>query len=109
MERGSYELSESLCENKFLLYLNLTGNAIGNEGLSYLLPAIAQCNTLYTLNISSNEITSGPLRQTVLRDKMRQGFTLRHVNDTDWNSLKQFKHTYKSDEEEKVEKKRYKF
>lgn len=41
MERGCYELSESLSENKFLLYLNLTGNAIGNEGLSYLLPAIA--------------------------------------------------------------------
>ena len=41
MEKGAYELAEALSVNRFLLILNLTGNAIGNEGLSYLLPAIA--------------------------------------------------------------------
>ena len=40
MQKGAYELAEALACNKFLLILNLTGNAIGNEGLSYILPAI---------------------------------------------------------------------
>ena len=56
MEKGAYELAEALSVNKFLLILNLTGNAIGNEGLSYLLPAIAQSDTLISLNLTSNEI-----------------------------------------------------
>lgn len=59
MEKGAYELAEALSVNKFLLILNLTGNAIGNEGLSYLLPAIAQSDTLISLNLTSNEITGG--------------------------------------------------
>ena len=46
MARGAYELSEALAVNKYLIILNLTGNGIGNEGLSYLLPAIAQSNTI---------------------------------------------------------------
>lgn len=45
------------------MFLNLTGNAISNEGLSYLLPAIATSNTLISLNLTSNEISSGPIRQ----------------------------------------------
>ena len=40
MEAGSYELAEALAVNRFLIILNLTGNAVGNDGLSYLLPAI---------------------------------------------------------------------
>ena len=40
MEKGAYELAEALAVNKFLLFLNLTGTAVANEGLSYLLPAI---------------------------------------------------------------------
>ena len=79
MERGAFEFSQSLPENKFLLFLNLTGNAIANEGLSYLLPAIAQSNTLISLNLTSNEINSGPIRQQVLKDKQRQGFSVRFV------------------------------
>ena len=71
MEKGSYELSEALATNKFLLYLNLTGNAIANEGLSYILPAICQCKTLEKLTLSSNEITSGPIRQTVLKERLK--------------------------------------
>lgn len=69
MERGAYELSQALSCNKFLLFLNLTGNAIGNEGLSYILPAIAESNTLVRLDLTSNEITSGPVRQLVLKEK----------------------------------------
>jgi Ran GTPase-activating protein (RanGAP) involved in mRNA processing and transport len=63
MERGAYEISKGLAVNKFLMFLNLTGNAIANEGLSYLLPAIAMSNTLTSLNLTSNEINSGPIRQ----------------------------------------------
>ena len=59
MEHGAYQLAEALSVNKFLLILNLTGNAIGNEGLSYLLPGILQSNTLVSLNLTSNEITCG--------------------------------------------------
>lgn len=40
MERGAFELSEALASNYYLLILDLSGNAICNEGLSYLLPAI---------------------------------------------------------------------
>jgi len=46
LERGTYELAEALSINRFLLILNLTGNGIGSEGLSYLLPAIAQSDTI---------------------------------------------------------------
>lgn len=92
MERGAYELSEALAVNKFLIYLNLTGTALNNEGLSYLMPAIVQSDTLVTLNVSACEITSGPIRQTVLRDKIRDGFTSRNVStDGQWDSLKPFK------------------
>jgi len=62
MEKGAYELAEALSVNRFLLILNLTGNGICSEGLSYLLPAIVQSQTLVSLNLSSNEITSGPIR-----------------------------------------------
>ena len=46
MERGAYELSKALAVNKYLIILNLTDNGIRNEGLSYLLPAIVQSNTI---------------------------------------------------------------
>ena len=91
MEKGAYEFSQFLAVNKFLLFLNLTGNAIANEGLSYLLPAIAQSNTLISLNLSSNEITSGPIRQQVLKDKVREGFTVRFLKENEWESLNPFK------------------
>jgi len=91
VERGSYELSEALSINPYLMILNLTGNGIGNEGLSYLLPAISQSNTLVSLNITSNDITSGPIRQVVLKERIRQGFTTRYVNDTGFTSMQKFK------------------
>ena len=71
MERGAFELASALAVNKYLIFLNLTGNSIGNEGLSYLLPAIAHCGTLERLDISCNEITSGPIRQLILKEKAR--------------------------------------
>lgn len=71
MERGAYELSEALAVNKYLIILNLTGNGLGNESLSYLLPAITQSKTIVSLNLATNEITSGPLRQYVLKDRIR--------------------------------------
>ena len=46
MHRGSYELAEALAVNKFLMILDLTGSAVGNEGLSYLFPAILQSGTI---------------------------------------------------------------
>lgn len=52
MEIGAYELAEALSFNKFLIILDLTGNSIGSEGLSYLLPAIEQSKTLISLNLS---------------------------------------------------------
>lgn len=67
MEQGAYELSEALAINKYLIILNLTGNAIGNEGLSYLLPAIVQSGTIESLNLTSNEITSGPCPRFILK------------------------------------------
>ena len=73
MEMGAYELAEALSINKYLLILNLSGNAIGNEGLSYLLPAIAQSETLVSLNLTSNEINSGPICRSVLKNIQRQG------------------------------------
>ena len=42
MERGAYYIAEALAVNKFLLYLNLSGTALNNEGISYLLPAVVQ-------------------------------------------------------------------
>ena len=105
MEKGAYELAEALSVNKFLLILNLTGNAIGNEGLSYLLPAIAQSDTLISLNLTSNEVTGGQIRQITLREKMRQGFTSRKVKDSNFTSLRSFKKGIEDPEE----KKRYKF
>ena len=51
MERGCYELAKALPVNRFLLILDLTGNNICNEGLSYLLPAIVSGQTLQCLNI----------------------------------------------------------
>ena len=91
MERGALELAEALATNKFLLYLNLTGNAIANEGLSYILPAVAQCNTLERLNLSSNEITSGTIRQTAYREKIKTGFGSKIIDFTAFPSLKPLK------------------
>ena len=68
MEVGAYELAEALSVNKYLLILNLTGNAIGNEGLSYLLPAMAQSDTIVSLDLTSNEIIPGSIRQSVLKN-----------------------------------------
>ena len=73
MEQGAYELAEALSINQYLLILNLTGNAIGNEGLSYLFPAIVQSDTLLSLNLTSNEINCGPVRQSVLKNNIRLG------------------------------------
>ena len=42
------------------MFLDLTGNSIGNAGAAFLLEAIAQSNTLLSLNLSSNELTGGP-------------------------------------------------
>ena len=91
MEHGAYELAEALSVNKYLVILNLTGNAIGNEGLSYLLPAIAQSDTLISLNLTSNEISTGPVRQSVLKNNHRLGYTHSFVRDRNWTSLKPFK------------------
>ena len=79
MERGAYELSKALAVNSNLIILNLTGNGIGNEGLSYLLPAIVQNDTIESLNLSSNEITPGPIRQLVLKDRIKQGQANNHL------------------------------
>ena len=87
MERGSYELAEALAINKFLLILNLKGNGISDEGLSYLLPAMTQSNTIVSLDLSACEITSGPIRQLVRKEKVRQGFTTRNVNESNFPSL----------------------
>ena len=91
MDMGAFELAEALSINRYLLILNLTGNAIGNEGLSYLLPAIVQSETLVSLNLTSNEIISGPICRSVLKNIQRQGQTHRLVHDKDWSSLKPFK------------------
>ena len=96
MEHGAYELAEALSVNKFLVILNLTGNAIGNEGLSYLLPAIVQSNTLISLNLTSNEIVTGPVRQSVLKNNQRLGYTHSFVRDRNWASLKPFKFQFGS-------------
>ena len=71
MERGALKLSQALAVNRFLLILNLKGNGISNEGLSYLLPAIAQSDTLQSLNLSQNEITAGMIRQNLLKDSLK--------------------------------------
>ena len=87
MERGAYELSRCLAVNKFLLILNLTGNAIANEGLSYILPAIDHSNTLISLNLTRNEITSGPVRQIIHKERVRQGFGAHYVNERTFDCL----------------------
>ena len=69
MERGAFEIANALLANKFLIYLNLTGNAIGNEGLSYLLTAVLHGDTVQRLDLSNNDITTGPIRQQVLKEK----------------------------------------
>ena len=109
MEQGAYELAEALSVNNYLLILNLTGNAICNEGLSYLFPAIVQADTLISLNLTSNEITSGPVRQAVLKYKNRQGYTHSNVQDrSNWSSLKPFRlHGAENMNGEESEKKRY--
>ena len=108
MEQGAFELAEALSVNNYLLILNLTGNAIGNEGMSYLFPAIVQANTLISLNLTSNEITSGPVRQAVLKYKNRQGYTHSYVQDRNWQSLKPFKfHGTENMSGEESERKRY--
>ena len=106
MERGAFELASALAVNKYLIFLNLTGNSIGNEGLSYLLPAIAHCGTLERLDISSNEITSGPIRQLILKEKARQGHVNPFFQDLDFRALMPFKNN-RLMEEDQGEIKRY--
>ena len=108
LERGAYELSEALSENKFLLILNLTGNGIGSEGLSYLLPAIAQSNTIQSLNLSSNEIRPGAFRQNIRKDREMKGFSSHRVYlDKEFYSLKPLEH-HKIENDDLKEKKRFK-
>ena len=106
MERGSFDLSDALEMNRFILYLNLTGNAIGNEGISYILPAIAKSNTVRSLNLTSNDITSGPIRQLIQKEKQRQGLSSKYVDLQMFPSLAPFKHG-RSIDEDKKDKNRY--
>ena len=53
-------LARVLATNKFLLFLDLTGNSIGNKGATILMEAITKSNTLQSLNLASNELEAGP-------------------------------------------------
>lgn len=57
MEVGALHLSQALRVNKFLTILNISGNSIGNEGLSYILVAMLENQTIVDLDLSNNEIT----------------------------------------------------
>ena len=44
-------------KNRFLSFLNLSGNRVGDKGIQLMLAAIAKGNTMISLDISQNYIT----------------------------------------------------
>ncbi len=54
-------LGNAISTNRTLIYLNLSGNTIGNEGFELLIPGVQANNTLLEFNISANHITDTEL------------------------------------------------
>ena len=53
---GVRDIENVLKTNKFLEYLNLSGNSIKNDGVKYLMCGLNMNDTLKYLDISKNEI-----------------------------------------------------
>ena len=51
-------MKEILMKNKFIQYLNLEGNILGDQGIYQLSKGLKFNNTLQDLNLSNNEITA---------------------------------------------------
>lgn len=55
---GITSLESVLRENKFLEFLDISGNSLKNEGLKIISRGLDNNKTLYYLNVSNNEITA---------------------------------------------------
>lgn len=55
---GVFHLETVLKSNRFLEFINLSGNSIKNEGLNIVLRGLNENKHVHTLNISNNEIDS---------------------------------------------------
>jgi Ran GTPase-activating protein (RanGAP) involved in mRNA processing and transport len=74
-ERGVKKLMNVLKTNKILTILNLSGNGIKVEGLSYITEGLSKNNTLLSLKISQNEIIGSPqsfacLKSLIIESKL---------------------------------------
>jgi len=56
-EKGAEYLVPLLETNRFLSFLNLSGNRIGDKGIQLILAAVSKGNTMVSLDISQNSIT----------------------------------------------------
>ena len=58
-QQGAEQLAVLLKSQKFLAYVNLKGNSIGNNGFKALSDMLPMNDTLLSLNVERNQIT-GP-------------------------------------------------
>lgn len=56
-EKGAEFIAAALAHNKYLQFLNLSGNSIGNLGAHRLLKAISRANTIVCLKLNQNDLT----------------------------------------------------